>query len=135
MWPRTRLISMAAIRRLAREIAEKFDPEKIILFGSYAYGEPNLESDVDLLVVMPAYNEINQEIRIANAVDPPFSLDLLVRTPERLRWRLEAGDWFLREVVGRGRVLYEKTHSRVGAQGRSRLPGRPKGRPRKTSAE
>lgn len=120
-----KLIPMAAIRRLAREIAEKFDPDKIILFGSYAYGEPNEDSDVDLLIVMPAYNEINQEVRILNAVDRPFSVDLNVRTPENLKWRLEEGDWFLREVVAKGRVLYEKTHGRMGAQGRSGRPGRP----------
>ena len=47
-------IPMAAIRRFARQIAEKFDPEKIILFGSYAYGQPHEWSDVDILVVMPA---------------------------------------------------------------------------------
>jgi predicted nucleotidyltransferase len=110
------LIPQAAIRRLANEIAERFRPEKIILFGSYAYGRPHPDSDVDLLVVMPAYNEINQAIRIQQAVDTPFPVDLLVRTPERLRRRVEGGDWFLREVVGRGKVLYEQIHPRVGSE-------------------
>src|SRR6516225_3180843 len=108
------LIPMAAIRRLVREIAEKFRPERIILFGSYAYGEPNAHSDVDLLVVMPAANPISQAIRIRRATEHPFPLDLIVRTPETLRWRLEAGDWFLRDIVGKGRVLYEQTHGRMG---------------------
>ena len=75
-------IPMAAIRRYARQIAEKFDPDKIILFGSYAYGQPHEWSDVDILVVMPAYNQINQSIRITLAVEAPFSLDLIVRTPK-----------------------------------------------------
>jgi predicted nucleotidyltransferase len=114
------LISQAAIRRLARQIAERFQPDQIILFGSYAHGQPDPESDVDLLVIMPASNEINQAVRIRLAVDHPFPLDLLVRTPENLRWRLEEGDWFLREVVGKGKVLYEKADRRVGAQGRGR---------------
>ena len=56
-------------------------PDKIILFGSYAYGQPHESSDVDLLVVMPAYDETNQAIRIINALEAPFSLDLIVRTP------------------------------------------------------
>ena len=55
---------MAAIRRYARRIAERFEPKKIILFGSYAYGTPHEDSDVDLLVVMPAANEVSQAVRI-----------------------------------------------------------------------
>lgn len=102
-------ITMAAIRRLADEIAEKFHPEKIILFGSYAYGEPNEDSDVDLLVVMPAANMINQSVRIRRLTSHPFPLDLIVRTPTYLQKRLVLGDWFLREIVGKGKVLYEST--------------------------
>jgi hypothetical protein len=117
------LIRPSAIRRLAQQIAERFQPEKIILFGSYAYGTPDPESDVDLLVVMPAYDMTNQAIRICTATDPPFPLDLIVRTPKCLRWRLKEGDWFLREIVGQGQVLYEKAHSGVGSQGRRRLRG------------
>src|SRR5262245_2973011 len=81
-------IPLSAIRRFARRIAEKFDPEKIILFGSFAYGTPHEWSDVDLLVVMPCYNEINQSIRIILAFDREFPLDLIVRTPKRLNYWL-----------------------------------------------
>ncbi len=48
----------------SREIAERFHPKKIILFGSYAYGTPHADSDVDLLVIMPARNMIDQAVRI-----------------------------------------------------------------------
>jgi predicted nucleotidyltransferase len=116
---------MTAIRRLAQQIAERFRPAQIILFGSYAYGEPNQHSDVDLLVVMPTRDEIRQAVRIREATEHPFPLDLMVRTPATLKWRLEEGDWFLREVVGRGKVLHEEAHRRVGAQGRGRLARRP----------
>src|SRR5262245_46078077 len=78
-------IPMSAIRRFARQIAERFHPEKIILFGSYAYGKPHEESDVDLLVIMPAYDVINQSIRIGLALERPFSLDLIVRTPKQIQ--------------------------------------------------
>ena len=110
--------------RIVERITERFRPEKIILFGSYATGRPRPDSDVDLLVVMPARNEVEQAIRILNVIDRSFPLDLLVRTPQNLKWRIAEGDWFLREVVGTGKVLYEKTHERVGAQGRRRSPGR-----------
>lgn len=114
-----RKITMAAIRRLAAEIAEKFHPEKIILFGSYAYGEPNEDSDVDLLIVMPTRNMISQSARIRLAINQVlFPLDLIVRTPKELKWRIEEGDWFLREIVGKGKVLYEATDQGVGAEGR-----------------
>jgi predicted nucleotidyltransferase len=109
---------MSAIRRYARQIAEKFQPEKIILFGSYAYGEPHEWSDVDILVVMPARNQIDQALRIDLTLDAPFPVDLIVRTPKRLRRDWENGDWFLREVLAKGKVLYEKADSKVGAEGR-----------------
>src|SRR5258707_15001578 len=64
------LVPMAAIRRLAQQIAERFQPDQIILFGSYAYGEPNQHIDVDLLVVIPARDEISQAVRIREAALP-----------------------------------------------------------------
>ncbi len=54
---------MSAIRRFARQVAKRYQPDKIMLFGSFAYGEPNENSDVDILVVMAARNEIDQSIR------------------------------------------------------------------------
>ena len=111
---------MAAISSFARQIAEKFDPERIILFGSYAYGQPHEWSDVDILVVMPARNQIDQALRIILTVEAPFSLDLIVRTPKRLKRDWEDGDWFLREVLAKGKVLYEQTDGSLGPQSRGR---------------
>ena len=84
-----RRIPMRAIRAVVEQIAEKFQPEKIILFGSYAYGQPRSESDVDLLVVMetPLRNR-EQAAQIARAIDYHFGLDLLVRSPQQLAERL-----------------------------------------------
>jgi predicted nucleotidyltransferase len=107
-------IPMAAIRRFARQIAERFRPEKIILFGSYAYGTPHEESDVDLLVIMPAYDVVNQSIRICNALDWPFSLDLIVRTPKQVERGLREDNWFLRDVIEKGRLLYDAPNRSVG---------------------
>jgi predicted nucleotidyltransferase len=121
-------IPMRVIRRFARAVAERFDPDKIILFGSYAYGTPHADSDVDILVVMPAYNQASKARRIAREVEAPFPMDLIVRTPEELRWRLAEGDLFHTEIVSKGKVLYEKSNARVGAKSRSRLPARQKTR-------
>jgi predicted nucleotidyltransferase len=124
-WYRGREVPMSVIRRFAREGVERFQPEMIILFGSYAYGTPHADSDVDILVVMPARNQLDQAVKISLDIDLPFPLDIIVRTPVNMRWRLEEGDSFLREVVSRGKVLYEKANGRVGAKGRGRLPRRP----------
>jgi predicted nucleotidyltransferase len=72
---------MSVIRRFARDVAARFDPERIVLFGSYAYGDPHDDSDVDVLVVMATRNQIDQAARISLAIDPPFPLDIVVRTP------------------------------------------------------
>src|SRR5262249_4105451 len=125
-WEYGELVPRAVIRDYARQIAERFHPDRIILFGSYAYGNPHQDSDVDILVVMPAGDEINQAVRILESTDSSFPLDLIVRTPHNLRWRLREGDWFLREIVDRGTVLYEKAHRRVDSQGRKRLSSRQK---------
>jgi uncharacterized protein len=114
-------IPRSAIRRFARRIAERFRPEKIILFGSYAYGTPHVESDVDLLVIMPAYDVVNQSIRISLAFERPFSLDLIVRTPKQIERGLREDDWFLREIVEKGKVLYEAPDGSMGSQGRRGL--------------
>jgi uncharacterized protein len=119
-------VPLSAIRRFAKRIASRFDPDKIILFGSYAYGHPHEGSDVDLLVVMPAYDETNQAIRITNALEAPFSLDLIVRTPEALKRDWQDGDWFLREVLAKGKIIHEKAHRPWGSQGRRRLARRKK---------
>lgn len=100
---------MAVIRRYARRVAECFHPEKIILFGSHAYGKPNADSDVDVLVVMAARNQLDQSFKIRLAVPAPFPMDLLVCTPKNVKSRLEEGDSFLTEVFSRGKILYETT--------------------------
>jgi uncharacterized protein len=121
-------IPLWAIRRFARRIAERFKPQKIILFGSYAYGTPHAESDVDLLVVMPTRNAIAQSVRISVAFDWPFALDLIVRTPGQIERGLRADDcdWFLGGFVEKGKVLYEAPHRPVGSQGRGGHGGRKK---------
>ena len=103
-------ISMQNIRGLVRRIADKFQPEKVVLFGSYAYGNPGSESDVDLLVVMnTSLSSRQQRLKISQAISPrPFPLDIIVRTPEELETRLKLGDPFLHEVMTRGRVVYER---------------------------
>src|SRR4029078_12547162 len=71
-WYRGADVPMRVIREFARRVRERFQPDKIILFGSYAYGVPHADSDVDLLVVMPARNQLSKAAQIDLACDPPF---------------------------------------------------------------
>ena len=103
------MVDRAQIRRFSEDVARKFRPEKIILFGSYAHGTATDDSDVDLLVIMPRTRERGERmsVRIRHAVPRDFPLDLLVRTPAEISKRLRWGDFFLREIMERGEVLYE----------------------------
>ncbi len=112
-------IPLSAIRRFVRQVVERFHPDKIILFGSYAYGRPHNESDVDLLVIMSAYDVVAQAIRISGAFERLFSHSIIVRTPQQIErgLREDDRDWFLYEVMTKGKVLYEAPHRSVGSQG------------------
>lgn len=104
----------AAIQSVVRQIVAKFQPERIILFGSHAYGKPSAESDVDLLVVMDSpRRNVEQAILIARELDYQFALDLMVRRPRQLAERIALGDFFLREIMEKGKVLYECANARM----------------------
>jgi predicted nucleotidyltransferase len=96
------------IDKIKKSIVEKYGPEKIILFGSYAYGNPGRESDVDFLVIMPFKGKAAYKtIEILESVRPSIPVDLILRTPQQIKKRLAQNDFFLREVITRGKVLYE----------------------------
>ncbi len=73
---------------------------------------------MDILVVMPTRNQLDQAFKIHSTVLPPFPLDIVVRTPRKLQRRLAEGDSFLREITTQGLILYENNHAGVGTQGR-----------------
>lgn len=101
-------VPMENIKEIVRKIAERFRPQKVILFGSYAYGRPTYDSDVDLLILMEtSLRNVEQAVEIRRAVDFPFPADVLVRTPQQIANRLALGDVFLREVISKGIVLHE----------------------------
>jgi predicted nucleotidyltransferase len=98
-----------AIGETVRQIVEQFEPQRIILFGSYASGQPRPESDVDLLVVLDTpLKETEQAVRICQAIEYHYGLDLIVRTPTALAKRLAMGDPFLSDIIHQGKVLYER---------------------------
>jgi uncharacterized protein len=105
-------IPLAAIEDIVQQIAARFHPLRIILFGSTAYGKPHPESDVDLMVVMETtLSEMRQSIEILQATSYRFGLDLLVYTPQRLAQRMAWGDPLVQEIITQGKVMYESPGS------------------------
>lgn len=107
------MISMQDIQTYCDRIAESFRPEKIILFGSHAYGKPGRDSDVDVLVVMPKSRRMGSRpsLKIRRTVRAGFPVDILVRDPRFIHERLTEGDSFIEEITSKGRVMYESVHA------------------------
>lgn len=101
---------MKEIRSIAKRIVVTFDVQKIILFGAYAQGKADKNSDVDLLVVMNTKKRpIAQRYEIYKSLTPiHFALDIIVRTEDDLKRRIPQGDWFLKEAYETGKVLYAR---------------------------
>jgi predicted nucleotidyltransferase len=107
-------ISKDQILDYAQRIGERFMPEKVILFGSYASGNADKNSDVDLFVIMNFSGRAPQQAyEIRKAIPKSFPLDLIVRRPQEVEQRLEMGDLFIRDILSKGKILYEKDHSRM----------------------
>jgi len=107
-------VTLDEIERIVRQIATRFHPQKVILFGSYAYGEPTPDSDVDLLVIMETEgNPLRTAGNISAAVDHPFPLDILVMTPTYFAESLAEKDIFETQVATKGIVLYEAPNPRM----------------------
>ncbi len=107
-------VTLKDIQKIVQQIVERFHPQKVILFGSYAYGQPSADSDVDLLVVMETgENPLHTAARIAASIDHPFPLDILVRRPADLEAYLAEKGIFETEVITKGVTLYEAEDQRV----------------------
>lgn len=100
-----------SLRPAIQKIAAELNPEKIILFGSYAYGTPNPHSDVDLLIIMKTRASLKgRSWAVSRLLLPrPFPVDILVKTPKELEKALKSGDFFLKEIITHGKVLYERS--------------------------
>jgi uncharacterized protein len=105
------MVTMRQIEDVSGRIAAEFEPERILLFGSYAWGAPSPDSDVDLLVILPFEGKaVAKSVEMRLKIKPPFPVDLLVRTPEKIHERLALGDPFIRSILEKGKVLYEANY-------------------------
>jgi uncharacterized protein len=98
------------IRRMVEKIKREYHPQKIILFGSYAWGKPTQESDIDLFIIKnTTASRIDRAVKVRTILDEEnaqFPLDVLVYTPEEIKRRLEIEDDFVIEILEKGEILY-----------------------------
>lgn len=102
------MITKSQIEEVKNRIVEKFHPEKIILFGSYANGKPDDESDLDLLIIqrtdLPKKERrpfIRKELR-----EFKLAMDLLIYTPDEVDYWKDTPSAFVTQVLKEGKVLY-----------------------------
>lgn len=98
------------LKEITDKIVREYQPEKIILFGSYAWGTPTEDSDVDLFIVKDTKKNIFERNREVGKIifGSMIAIDALVYTPEQLERRDEMGDPFVRKIIGNGKVIYEQ---------------------------
>ena len=102
-------ITDALLSEMVSKIVKHFHPDKVILFGSRAWGEPTRESDLDILVVMDVDGSpIRKASEISRIVRPRFlPMDIIVRTADEIEHRIGIGDTFIKRIMNHGKVLYE----------------------------
>lgn len=109
-----RMTTDLQVREMIFEIVERikkeYQPNGIILFGSYAYGTPDRDSDIDLLIIKDTPERpIDRRVAVTQIASDPQRLipfEPLVLTPHELNERLEVGDQFIREILEKGEILY-----------------------------
>lgn len=103
------MIQKQSLEKITQQIANQFDPEKIILFGSHAWGMPTRDSDVDLCIVKNTDNTRHLAEMIDGELFPrPFPIDVVVFTSSQIKKRRQRGDRFIAKILTDGKVLYEK---------------------------
>ena len=108
------MVAMNDIQAVVNRIAQAFDPERVVLFGSHARGTATNDSDVDLLVILSFEGKpFWKSLEITNYVNPAFAIDLLARRPDDTQRRYAQGDPLIREALDQGRILYERSRARV----------------------
>ena len=103
---RTKTIIQRIVNRLRRD----YHPTQVILFGSYAYGHPTRDSDIDLLIVKETKQSFLQRMfevrRLVSPILKSYPFDPIVVTPKELQKRLARGDQFLQQIVTKGKTVY-----------------------------
>ncbi|MFH1769146.1 MAG: nucleotidyltransferase domain-containing protein [Parcubacteria group bacterium] len=101
--------SREKIKEVTDKIVREFNPEKVILFGSHAWGKPTQDSDVDFFIIKDVENTREFASLIDGAIFPrPFPMDVVVYKPEQVAKSESEGDFFIKDILSNGKVLYAR---------------------------
>lgn len=101
------MINKQDIQKIANKIAKEFKPEKIILFGSYAWGKPTKDSDVDFFIVKKTKKpRLSRQLEVRRLINGEIAADILVYTPQEMQKRKEMRDFFMNNILTKGKILY-----------------------------
>lgn len=101
-------ITLKKIKKFTNILAKKYNPERVILFGSFAWGKPTSDSDVDLLIIKNTKkNFLQRHLEVRKIIDGQLPIDILVRTPREVKERLNLGDFFYQDILNKGKCLHE----------------------------
>ncbi len=109
------IISEATIDQIVQKIVDQVNPLQVILFGSYARGMPNIDSDVDLFVIVESNlprHKRSAKIRLLFS-PAPCPLDILVYTPQEVETCSGVVNHIVTHVMTTGKILYERSPDRV----------------------
>lgn len=100
-------VTKEKIQEVVDKIVREYQPEKVILFGSYAWGKPHEDSDVDLFIIKETDNVRETSRKMSRLIFPrPFPLDIVVYSPENFKKRLEMNDLFISDIFNNGKFLH-----------------------------
>jgi predicted nucleotidyltransferase len=109
--PKARAISLL-LKDIVGCLNKSYDPEKIILYGSYAYGNPTSDSDIDLLIIKDTdERHVDRFVEVKKIIYRPgrnIPVSPLIYTPKEIEERLKMGDYFVAEILAKGKVLYAR---------------------------
>jgi uncharacterized protein len=100
--------SQKKFKVIVKRIADEYKPEKIYLFGSRAWGRPRKDSDFDLFIIKKTRaKRFNRHLEVRGLIDGEIAADILVYTPKETERRLYLGDFFIEDIIKKGKILYE----------------------------
>lgn len=103
------MIKLEEVKKIAEKIGKEYNLEKVILFGSFAWGRPGPDSDIDLFIIKETKNTRETAKKIDGSIFPrPFPIDILVYSPEQLKRRQKMNDFFIEDILTKGKVLYAR---------------------------
>lgn len=95
------------LKKIVDKIVKEYKPEKIILFGSYAWGKPTKDSDVDLFIVKKSKKDfLREQQAVRKIIDGEIAADILIYTPKEIEKRLDLGDFFFKKIINNGIYIY-----------------------------